>query len=58
MARQDADVWAVIGSIGAIALGVALIPLRSSVSASNLAFVFLDPPPSLSPSLADVRPGS
>ncbi len=43
MARQDPEsgLWVAVGGIGAIALGVALIPLRSITSASNLAFVFL-----------------
>jgi hypothetical protein len=43
MARRDdpASVWIAIGGIGGIALGIALIPLRSITSASNLAFVFL-----------------
>ncbi len=43
MARQDPEsqLWVAIGGIGAIALGVALIPLRSITSASNLAFAFL-----------------
>src|SRR5262245_31085898 len=34
-------VWFVLGVGGAVALGVVLIPLRSVVSASNLAFVFI-----------------
>src|SRR5262245_12148660 len=34
-------VWIPIGIIGAIALGVALIPLRGVTSASNLAFPFV-----------------
>ena len=43
MARQDPEsgLWVAVGGIGAIALAVALIPLRSTTSASNLAFVFL-----------------
>ena len=36
-----ANVWFVIGVAGAVALGVALTPLRTVVSASNLAFVFI-----------------
>jgi Domain of unknown function (DUF4118) len=35
------NVWFVIGVAGAVALGVALTPLRPLVSASNLAFVFI-----------------
>jgi K+-sensing histidine kinase KdpD len=34
-------VWLPAGILGAIALGLALIPLRTATSASNLAFVFL-----------------
>lgn len=34
-------VWIPTGIIGAIALGVALVPLRALTSASNLAFVFV-----------------
>jgi hypothetical protein len=43
MTRQDPEssLWVALGGIGAIGLGVALIPLRSITSASNLAFVFL-----------------
>lgn len=42
MARQDTDlVWIVTGALGAMALGVALIPFRTLTAASNLAFVFL-----------------
>src|SRR5262245_45323680 len=33
--------WMIAGALGAMALGVALIPIRSFTSASNLAFVFL-----------------
>ncbi len=36
-----ANVWFVIGVAGAVALGVALTPLRTVVSASNLAVVFI-----------------
>jgi two-component system sensor histidine kinase KdpD len=41
--RKDAEapVWIITGTLGSIALGVALILLRSHVSASNLAFVFM-----------------
>jgi hypothetical protein len=42
MRREDESrVWMVAGALGAMALGIALIPLRSLTSASNLAFVFL-----------------
>jgi uncharacterized protein DUF4118 len=43
MTRQDPEsgLWIAVGGIGAIALAVALIPLRSITSASNLAFAFL-----------------
>jgi K+-sensing histidine kinase KdpD len=42
MARQDSDsMWIAIGALGAMALGVALIPFRTLTSASNLAFGFL-----------------
>jgi hypothetical protein len=34
-------VWLPLGALGAVALGVVLIPLRTVTSASNLAFVFL-----------------
>lgn len=34
-------VWLPLGALGAIALGIVLIPLRTVASASNLAFVFL-----------------
>ena len=33
--------WIPAGALGAVALGIALIPLRAVTSASNLAFVFL-----------------
>ncbi len=33
--------WLPLGALGAVALGVALIPLRTVTSASNLAFVFI-----------------
>lgn len=39
--RDDFRVWLVVGALGSMALGVALMPLRSFTSASNLAFVFL-----------------
>jgi uncharacterized protein DUF4118 len=38
---DDAGIWIVIGSLGSILLGVALIPLRQLTSASNLGFAFL-----------------
>src|SRR5262245_22839463 len=42
MARDERlGVWLPLGALGAVALGVALIPLRTVASASNLAFVFL-----------------
>jgi hypothetical protein len=42
MARQDSEsLWISIGALGAMALGVGLIPLRTLTSASNLAFGFL-----------------
>ena len=42
MKRNDESrVWMVAGALGAMALGIALIPLRTLTSASNLAFVFL-----------------
>jgi hypothetical protein len=42
MARHDPEsLWIAIGALGAMALGVALIPFRTLTSASNLAFGFL-----------------
>src|SRR5262245_66300785 len=42
MAGDDrGGVWIPTGVMGAIALGIALIPLRGLTSASNLAFVFV-----------------
>ena len=38
---DESRVWLVAGAVGAMALGVVLIPLREHTSASNLAFVFL-----------------
>src|SRR5262249_1989159 len=35
------SLWMALGAFGALALGVALIPLRGVTPASNLAFVFL-----------------
>ncbi|HXJ77694.1 MAG TPA: DUF4118 domain-containing protein [Candidatus Methylomirabilis sp.] len=39
--KDESGVWIVAGALGAMALGIALIPLRTVTSASNLAFVFL-----------------
>jgi Domain of unknown function (DUF4118) len=42
MAREDPQsLWMAIGALGAMALGVVLIPLRMVTPASNLAFAFL-----------------
>jgi Domain of unknown function (DUF4118) len=38
---DESRVWVIVGALGSMALGIALIPLRSVTSASNLAFVFL-----------------
>src|SRR4029077_9403580 len=38
---DDIRVWAIAGALGSMALGIVLIPLRTVVAASNLAFVFL-----------------
>jgi len=38
---DESRVWVITGALGSMALGIALIPLRSLTSASNLAFVFL-----------------
>jgi len=38
---DDTRVWIVVGALGAMGLGIALIPLRTLTSASNLAFIFL-----------------
>lgn len=38
---DDIRVWMVTGALGSMALGIVLIPLRSVVPASNLAFVFM-----------------
>lgn len=38
---EQFDVWLPVGALGALALSIALIPLRSVTSASNLAFAFL-----------------
>ncbi len=42
MKREDnITIWVVTGIVGAVLLGIVLIPLRGFTSASNLAFVFL-----------------
>jgi Domain of unknown function (DUF4118) len=42
MAREDTDLVRIVtGALGAMALGVALVPFRTLTTASNLAFVFL-----------------
>jgi hypothetical protein len=43
MARpgSESGLWAAVGVLGAIGLGIALIPLQAVTSASNLAFAFL-----------------
>jgi K+-sensing histidine kinase KdpD len=38
---ERTQIWAPLAALGAMAIGVALIPLREATSASNLAFVFL-----------------
>lgn len=38
---DDVRVWIVTGALGSMALAIALIPLRTVVAASNLAFVFV-----------------
>jgi K+-sensing histidine kinase KdpD len=38
---DNTRIWIVAGSLGSMALGIALIPLRQFTSASNLAFAFL-----------------
>jgi two-component system sensor histidine kinase KdpD len=38
---DDVWVWIVTGALGSMALGIVLIPLRTVVAASNLAFVFV-----------------
>ena len=38
---DDARVWMVTGALGSMALAIALIPLRTQVAASNLAFLFM-----------------
>src|SRR5207249_10935258 len=39
--KDDSRAWTVLGALGALALGIALVPLRSLTAASNLAFAFL-----------------
>jgi hypothetical protein len=41
MARDDSQMLVALGGVGAIALGILLIPFRTLTAASNLAFVFL-----------------
>ncbi len=38
---DDIRIWMITGALGSLVLAIALIPLRSVVSASNLAFVFI-----------------
>jgi Domain of unknown function (DUF4118) len=38
---DDVRIWMVTGALGSMALAIALIPLRTAVAASNLAFVFM-----------------
>jgi two-component system sensor histidine kinase KdpD len=38
---DDIRIWMVTGALGSMALAIALIPLRTVVAASNLAFVFM-----------------
>lgn len=38
---ERTQVWAPLAALGAMAIGIALIPLREATSASNLAFVFM-----------------
>ena len=38
---ERTQVWAPLAALGALAIGIALIPLRDATSASNLAFVFM-----------------
>jgi K+-sensing histidine kinase KdpD len=41
MTRDDRWMWSALGVFGAIALSIALLPLRAVTSASNLAFAFI-----------------
>lgn len=38
---DDMRIWMATGALGSMALAIALIPLRTAVAASNLAFVFM-----------------
>ena len=38
---DDVRIWVITGALGSMVLAIVLIPLRSVVSASNLAFVFI-----------------
>ncbi|MFI5373690.1 MAG: DUF4118 domain-containing protein [Candidatus Rokuibacteriota bacterium] len=38
---DDIRAWVITGALGSMALGIVLIPLRTMVAASNLAFVFV-----------------
>ena len=38
---DDARIWMVTGTLGSMLLAIVLIPLRTQVAASNLAFVFI-----------------
>src|SRR5215472_6621236 len=40
-ARNDNLIWMAVGGLGALVLGVVLVPLRTLTPASNLAFAFL-----------------
>jgi len=40
-ADERSGIWIPAGIVGAIALGIALVPLRTLTSASNLAFAFV-----------------
>jgi Domain of unknown function (DUF4118) len=41
MARDNSQMMMAVGGLGAIALGIVLVPFRTLTAASNLAFVFL-----------------
>ena len=41
MARDDSEMLAALGGLGAIVLGIMLVPFRTLTAASNLAFIFL-----------------
>jgi hypothetical protein len=38
---DDIRIWIVTGALGSLVLAIALVPLRTTVTASNLAFVFI-----------------